>query len=189
MTTAAYDRSVTRRRTDLLAHLRPAVAVLAVVAVLALAGCGVEAGNEVASTAERATTSTTGPGGSEPDPDGADDSDDAESPGDSDGGGSSTTAPRSTTEPDDTTTTTAAPGGGATIDDQVRDALIEGFESAGLTNEQATCLADGYIDLGLIDPDNVDAAEDLDVMEMMTMFSQCGISLEDLGELGAGLGG
>src|SRR5690606_22320624 len=99
-----------------------------------------------------------------------------------------------TTDPDDDTTTTApattAPtGGGGSEADTIRDALIQGFESAGLTSEQATCLADGYIDLGLTDPENMDDAADLDVMEMMSMFSQCGISLEDLGELGAGLGG
>ena len=68
-------------------------------------------------------------------------------------------------------------------DEVMRDALIQGFVSIGLTDEQATCLADGYIELGLTD---VNASPD--VTQMMDLFTECGISLEDLGNIGADLG-
>ena len=43
--------------------------------------------------------------------------------------------------------------------------------------------ADGYIELGLTD---VNASPD--VTQMMDLFTECGISLEDLGNIGADLG-
>ena len=80
----------------------------------------------------------------------------------------------------DTTDTTT----GFELGDEVmRDALIQGLVSIGLTDEQATCLADGYIELGLTD---VNASPD--VTQMMDLFTECGISLEDLGNIGADLG-
>lgn len=146
-------------------------------ALLFLGACGVTGGDEVSSGTEATTTTASSDGSS-----GEADGDDAETT-------STTEDAPDTTEPDDTTTTTE--GGDDTTDttgfevgDEVmRDALIQGFTSIGLTTEQATCLADGYIELGLTD---VNASPD--VMQLMDLFSECGVSLEELGNLGAGMG-
>lgn len=51
----------------------------------------------------------------------------------------------------------------------------------GLTQEQAECLADGYMEAGITDPN-----ANVDVTQLMDVFTQCGVSMEDLGNLGAG---
>jgi hypothetical protein len=151
----------------------------AVVALLALSSCGVSGGDDVAATdtldrsttTEAETTDTTEADDGEASTTTADDGGDDE-------GSTTTTAD----EPETTDTTGGGLGG---QDDMMRDALIQGFQSAGFTAEQATCLADGYIEMGITDPE---ASADIDVMGMMDLFSQCGVSMEDLGELGAGMG-
>ncbi len=147
-------------------------------ALVFLGACGVTTGDEVSSGPDATTTTASGGG------DAADEGDETTS--------TTEDAPE-TTEADDTTTTTEGGGGDTTDttdttgfemgDEVMRDALIQGFTSIGLTTEQATCLADGYIELGLTD---VNASPD--VMQLMDLFSQCGVSLEELGNLGAGLG-
>lgn len=145
--------------------------------IVFVGACGVTSGDEVTSGTD-ATTTTTEAGGGDA---GGDDAPDTTAP--------DTTAPNEdATEPDDTTTTTEGDSTDTTAgfemgDEVMRDALIQGFTSIGLTTEQATCLADGYIELGLTD---VNASPD--VMQLMDLFSQCGVSLEELGNLGAGLG-
>jgi hypothetical protein len=157
---------------------RNALLPLLASALVFLGACGVTTGDEVSSGTDATTTTTTAaPGGD----DAGDEGDETTSPAED--------APE-TTEADDTTTTTEGGGGDTTDttgfemgDEVMRDALIQGFTSIGLTTEQATCLADGYIELGLTD---VNASPD--VMQLMDLFSQCGVSLEELGNLGAGLG-
>lgn len=151
---------------------------MATAAILsALVSCGVESGDDVATTGpEETSTSTTT---TEADGDTTTTADE--------GGGDETDEPGETTttsEEGDEPASTTAPGGG-NEDAMIRDALIQGFESAGFTTEQATCLADGYIDMGITDPE---ASGDIDIMGMMDLFSQCGVSMEDLGQIGEEMG-
>ncbi|NLD77830.1 MAG: hypothetical protein GX643_14315 [Acidimicrobiales bacterium] len=166
---------------------RGVLALLAVLAfVFALASCGVEGSDAAGGSGGDDTTSTTadeGDGGDETtsttEDDGGDGDDDTTTTTEDDGG---TDGGDEGGGGDDTTSTTF---GFDDSDGAIRDALIKGFESAGMTTAQATCLADGYLDLGITSPD---AGENLDIMAMMDLFSQCGISMEDLGGIGAGLG-
>lgn len=96
----------------------------------------------------------------------------------SDGGTSS--------EPGRTTSTTEADAGTTTsdssIDSATRAALVEGFKTIGLTQNQATCMADSYIDLGLTDPEaQPDASSIFDIL------AKCNVSLTDLSGGAAGL--
>lgn len=61
----------------------------------------------------------------------------------------------------------------------LREQLIVQFESIGLTNAEATCIADN---LDFNDP----AVQSGDVAAMLDVFGQCNISLDRLGELGGG---
>jgi hypothetical protein len=154
-------------------------ALASIVLVLVLGSCGVE--GESSSSAATPTTEDEAPPTTEEvvteEPDDADDG------GDSGDDTTSTTSSSTTTGPGGGGT--PSPGGLGNQDEMIRDALIQGFQQAGLTAEQATCLADGYIDMGLTDPA---ASADIDIMAMMDVFTQCGISMEDLANLGAGMG-
>ena len=150
----------------------------AVLVLLALASCGVEGEGEVAAGGSGDDTVTTT---TSPEDDGGDET--TTTTEDDGGDGPTTTEDDGGDEP--ATTATTVPGGLGGQEEMIRDALIQGFQSAGMTAEQATCLADGYIDMGLTDPA---AAAELDIMAMMDLFSQCGVSMEDLGNLGAGMG-
>ena len=147
-------------------------AALFMVAMLT-AGCGVSGGDEVSSgdatttTEGDSSTTTTGDDGDET----------ATSRGDD--GGESTT-----TEGDDTTTTSGFDVGGD-VDAQVMDALIQAFTQMGLDETQARCLADGYVEAGLVDPNN---GGDIDMSAIFDLFGQCGISMTDLAELGGEMG-
>ncbi|MEO6989791.1 MAG: hypothetical protein ABI239_14225 [Aquihabitans sp.] len=98
-----------------------------------------------------------------------------------------TTEPESTTtsEPDGPSTTTKEPSGPITtpgmppgFEDQLFEELVAGFMEAGLTQGQATCLAESY---GR-DLFNADSTADLDSPEgMMAYFDACGINPMDLG--------
>ena len=138
-----------------------------------LGACGVTTGDEVASGGDSTTAPTDGEQTTTTASDGS--GDPTETRPEDDGGDD----PTDTTGGDTTDTTTGFEMG----DEVMRDALIQGFVSIGLTDEQATCLADGYIELGLTD---VNASPD--VTQMMDLFTECGISLEDLGNIGADLG-
>ena len=144
-----------------------------------LGACGVTTGDEVASGSDSTTAPTDGEQTTTTASDRSGDT--TETRPEDDGGDdpTDTTHPTDTTGGDTTDTTTGFEMG----DEVMRDALIQGFVSIGLTDEQATCLADGYIELGLTD---VNASPD--VTQMMDLFTECGISLEDLGNIGADLG-
>ena len=60
-------------------------------------------------------------------------------------------------------------------------ARADQFGAAAFTQEQAECLADGYMEAGITDPN-----ANVDVTQLMDVFTQCGVSMEDLGNLGAG---
>ncbi len=88
-----------------------------------------------------------------------------------------------------TATTQGDPGGpsttsGSTIPsipggaDAIHNGLVQGFKTAGLTDKQAGCLADGYEKLGLSSPDG---AAKLDYQKVLNLFDQCNVSLSDLG--------
>lgn len=82
-------------------------------------------------------------------------------------------------------------GGGDTGDDSnddsgfdpsagtLREQLVTQFESIGLSNAEATCIADN---LDFNDP----AVQSGDIASMLDVFDQCGIGLDRLGELGGG---
>jgi hypothetical protein len=154
--------------------------LLAVVALFVTA-CGVTTGDEVSSGDDAPVTSATrGDTGGE----GAEDT--ATTTGDdpTEGDDPSDTTGSDSSDPTDTTTGETADTGGFEMGDEVlRDALIQGFTSAGFTTEQATCLADGYIELGI-----TDEGASPDVMQLMDLFTECGVSLDDLGDIGASLG-
>ncbi|MBK6858461.1 MAG: hypothetical protein IPG97_18390 [Microthrixaceae bacterium] len=144
--------------------------------ILFASACGVTAGEQVSAGREAdgdgaVTTTTESP---------------AEEPTDTtDGGeddpGSETEDTTGSTQ-DSTTTTTEGSGFEVQPGDQMmRDALIQGFTMMGLTQEQAECLADGYMEAGITDPN-----ANVDVTQLMDVFTQCGVSMEDLGNLGAG---
>lgn len=61
----------------------------------------------------------------------------------------------------------------------LREQLVTQFESIGLTNAEANCIADN---LDFNDP----AVQSGDIAAMLDVFGECGISLERLGELGGG---
>lgn len=118
-------------------------------------------------------------------------SDSTEASGSTSTSASDTTAPAATsttggdgseTTVGDATTTTR--GGSTTtafdVGDATRDALITGFKSIGLTDEQATCMADGYIDLGFTDP-NADPTAAADYTKILEVLDTCHVSLTDLG--------
>lgn len=145
---------------------------------LVATGCGVE-GNDAAAPAI-----TTQPDGSPSTPPGA--------PG-------ATTTPqdtvRSTTTRDSTSggsnipsTSDGSSGGNGTIPGgiNIHDGLVQGFKSAGLTNQQAECMADGYEKLGITDPES---SADFDYTKILGLFDDCGVSLSDLGGQFPGDGG
>ena len=147
-----------------------------VLAIASLTACGVSTGDEVTagngSTDTVARRSTT-----------TQDKMRSESTDDRD-----TTTSTTTTEDQDTTptapTTTEEPDFDIQIGDQMmRDALIQGFLMVGLTQEQAECLANGYLEAGFTEPE-----DDIDPNTMLELFSACGVSMEDLAGLGAGNG-
>jgi hypothetical protein len=61
----------------------------------------------------------------------------------------------------------------------LRDQLIAQFESIGLANDEATCIA-GNLDFA--DP----AVQSGDIAAMLDVFTECGIDIARLAELGAG---
>lgn len=157
--------------------LVPILALLALVA----GACGVSSGDDDVATDATTATSTTAASGSDEGTD-EDESSDTTDPGDE-----TTTTERSTTtepddEPDDETTPSTRPGGSDDLDDidaQIRQSLIDAFVQVGLTTEQATCLADTYLEMGLTDPE-----AETDPMAMLDAFTECGISMEDLATMG-----
>ena len=144
-----------------------------------LGACGVTTGDEVASGGDSTTAPTDGEQTTTTASDGSGDTTETRPEDDSGPPPTDSAAPTATATCGTTDTTTGFEMG----DEVMRDALIQGFVSIGLTDEQATCLADGYIELGLTD---VNASPD--VTQMMDLFTECGISLEDLGNIGADLG-
>jgi hypothetical protein len=91
-----------------------------------------------------------------------------------------------TTAASDGTDTTAEGDDGSSGSDDtsgtVRDQMAQQFEAMGLTAEQARCLADA------IDPADF-AGSDPDMSLLFELFDQCGVSAEDLAEIGANQGG
>jgi hypothetical protein len=163
---------------------RTVLCTLLAVVALFVAACGVTTGDEVSSGDDAPVTSaprgdTGGEGAEDTDTTTGDDTTDTtegDDPSDTTGSDSSDTT--DTTEGD-----TPDTGGFEMGDEVMRDALIQGFTSAGFTTEQATCLADGYIELGI-----TDEGASPDVMQLMDLFTECGVSLDDLGDIGASLG-
>jgi len=95
-----------------------------------------------------------------------------------------------TTEPEETTTTRASTpttrsGSGTTLpaglEDTFRDQLEQGFKTAGLTDAQAKCLADGYLEKY-----GTDVGSSSDTTKMLSLFTECGVTPSDLGGLGSG---
>lgn len=75
--------------------------------------------------------------------------------------------------PDDFTAPTP---GGVELDGTIRDQAVQGLVQAGFTEEQASCLLD---ELDINDP-----AAFNDTTAILNVFTQCGISLDQLGQLG-----
>ncbi|MCU1498650.1 MAG: hypothetical protein JWM47_2603 [Acidimicrobiales bacterium] len=115
--------------------------------------------------------------------------------------GDATAATDATTTTDAATTTTQAPDATTEPDSQpdrtigtvsippdmlepVREQLELGFKAAGLTDDQARCLADAYIeDFG------TDLGAAADTATMLDLFTTCDISPSDLGGKGGPGGG
>ncbi|QXC62156.1 hypothetical protein KSP35_04925 [Aquihabitans sp. G128] len=92
-----------------------------------------------------------------------------------------------TTAPEDETTTTADKGSDSTVtipsgmEETFKTQLESGFKAAGLTDEQAKCLADSYVkEFG------TDVGSSSDYTKMLDLFTSCGVSPSDLGGLGGG---
>lgn len=156
-------------------HLRSLL--LASVLALAAVGCGVEASSDGASAPVASST------------DGDDSSSGSAAPSateDDSSSGPATTEAEDTTddtasddtvapdEPDDEITVPDLPEG--FDEDTFRDSLAMGFESAGLTEEQANCVADGYIE-----EFGTDAGSATDYTAMLDLFTACDVDLMDLG--------
>ena len=98
--------------------------------------------------------------------------------------GSSTTLPSSattttqtegpdTTEPGDSSSGSRLP---PEAKEAIREQLAIEFEAVGLTNKQATCLADAYVERFGTDISNAN-----DVTELLDLLKGCKISISDLG--------
>lgn len=152
-------------------HRRGIISTVTISAVLlgVAVGCGVKGGDEV-SAGDVATTAVSGTtNGSETTT--------------TDGGDRSTTTDGSAS----TSTTDGGSDTSLSIPDgvDIRGALIDGFKSAGFTDQQATCLADEYTKLGIGTSGD---STDLDPTAILSIFDTCHISMADLGKLG-GTGG
>lgn len=139
--------------------------LVAVLALVLVAGCGVRV-NDGALAGPNAHSSTTKPSDRSP---------------------TSTSRPpriTTTTSPVDETsttagtTTTSSDMTPSTLDPSFRDGLVKGFVDAGLTEQQANCLADGYSSLGLTDPSS---AANFDPSKFVDLFDQCGVSPSQFG--------
>lgn len=151
---------------------RPRALLLASVLALAAAGCGVETASDGASSPSPTAADTSGSDTTEATPSPSDTTDES--------------APDDTTEDttDDTATDETVPDDELTVpevpegfdEDTFRDSLALGFESAGLTEEQAQCVADGYIE-----EFGTDTGSATDYTAMLDLFTACDVDLMDLG--------
>lgn len=141
---------------------RATIAIMAVVA-LTLAGCGVsgsDASSDATVPSAPATVTT---------PDGP-----ATTEAPSDTTAADPSAPDSSPATTEPSTPGSLPGG---VDEKsLRDSFIQGFEAAGLTKEQATCLANAYIDKV-----GVGTGATPDYSQILDLFGQCTIDPADLG--------
>lgn len=112
-------------------------------------------------------------------------------------GGSTGTLPKPTiTTPSSRPTTTNDFGGTTTTSDvtipstggdfDFRNSLIDTYQSLGLTKDQATCLTDGILSSGAIDPSNPSAAPDLDFSNLSDILVKCNVSISDFSDGGLG---
>jgi len=142
----------------------PAAVLIASLA-LVLAACGVSGSGSV----DSATSSPSGRSG----------------PSSSTTGGTTGaegSGPSTAPDPDTSDQTTPdGDGPDSTLPDGVRDAMVQAFTQIGLNPTQAGCLADGYIELGVTDPNATP-----DYSKILGLLETCNISLSDLAELGAG---
>ena len=155
---------------------------LLIALALGIGACGVKTGEEVSSSADPSTSATAADDASDPTTAGEgtgapDQGPEADPDSDTTAGDDATDTTAGDDSTDDTATDDTAPAIG---DEMMRDALIQGFVAAGLSTEQATCLADGYLELGLLEP-----GASPDFTQAMDLFSECGVSMEDLGRIGA----
>jgi len=149
---------------------RPLLAVLvSSLWALAVVGCGVEVSNDAGSASANAEAVV--PTTERIDPD--------------DGGGAEPAEPTDT-GPDDTVADDTVPNEMSTLppsldEEALKDQIALGFESAGLTPEQADCLADAYVDEYGTD---TSAAGDFDAI--FDILAGCDVSPTDLAGGGAG---
>lgn len=108
-------------------------------------------------------------------------------------GGSTGTVPKrsTTTLPGRTTTssTFGGPSGDPGSPGFTRDFLIKIYKQSGLTDAQATCLTDGIISSGIIDPNDPSSAANVDPSAFSDLFVKCNISISDFGGSPAQPGG
>lgn len=200
-------------------RLRPIVLATAVLLGLGSAACGVEVSASGGGGSDPTDPSTTIPVPCAPEPP-SDDDGGGDTGGSVGGGGdatepdcvpepSPTTEPTPTTEPEDPTTTTTTttepdepdpdPGDEQAYVDAIADSIAGGDTGdLRLTDEQAGCLAPGWLDaIGLtalvdagIEPEDLrsgDLADDLQELldrdqaaEMVASFDRCGVDLDEL---------
>jgi len=152
----------------------PALLVASLLSVVA-AGCGVKASNDAGSAtanAEAVVPTTEGrypgdDGGAQP----AEPTDTTTGPGDG----------PATTSPDETVPNEMSTLPPSLDEEALKDQIALGFESAGLTPEQADCLADAYVDEYGTD---TSAAGDFDAI--FDILAGCDVSPTDLAGGGAG---
>lgn len=151
-----------------------ALTVLIAVVALGGAGCGVTSNDDASPRTDPVTVDTTEPGSK------------SDATTTTEGGSTATTdepgEQETTTTEDDSTTTTSEDGTVPPSEpSDVRDKLISLYTGMGLSNDQASCLADAIIRAGA-------TSTSMQQDDMFALIEECDISAEDLANIGSQFG-